>query len=60
MFSGVASRSAVLSFSVGMQAATTVTTATLGGICIAVMLRRLPWRTGIPGGPQPGTASAEH
>jgi uncharacterized membrane protein YbhN (UPF0104 family) len=59
MFSGVASRSAVLSFSVGMQAATTIMTALLAGVCITVMLRRLPWRTGVPGGPQPGTAAAE-
>jgi hypothetical protein len=49
----------VLSFSVGMQAATTIMTALLAGVCITVMLRRLPWRTGVPGGPQPGTAAAE-
>jgi uncharacterized membrane protein YbhN (UPF0104 family) len=59
MFGGVASRSAVLSFSVGMQVATTVTTAILGGACIAVMLRRLPWKAGLPGGPRTGAATAQ-
>jgi uncharacterized membrane protein YbhN (UPF0104 family) len=57
MFSGKASRSAVLSFSVGMQFAVTITTATLGAICITLMLRRLPWKARMshqsPPGPEP-------
>ena len=60
MFSGKASRSAVLSFSVGMQFAVTITTATLGAICITLMLRRLPWKARVshqsPPGPPPGPA----
>jgi uncharacterized membrane protein YbhN (UPF0104 family) len=60
MFSGKASRSAVLSFSVGMQFAVTIATATLGAICITLMLRRLPWKTRVshqsPPGPPPGPA----
>jgi uncharacterized membrane protein YbhN (UPF0104 family) len=43
MFDGVASRTAVLSFSVGMQVAITVTTGVAGAVCVAIMLRRLPW-----------------
>jgi uncharacterized protein (TIRG00374 family) len=53
MFDGVASRSAVLSFSVGMQLTVTLANALVGGVCIAVMLRRLPWKTGAPPGAQP-------
>ena len=60
MFSGKASRSAVLSFSVGMQFAVTITTAILGAICITLMLRRLPWKARVshrsPPGPPPGPA----
>jgi hypothetical protein len=60
MFSGKASRSAVLSFSVGMQFAVTITTATLGAICITLMLRRLPWKARVshqsPPGPPAGPA----
>jgi uncharacterized membrane protein YbhN (UPF0104 family) len=44
MFGGVAARSAVLSFSVGMQFAVTVTNALVGGTCLTLMLRRLPWK----------------
>ena len=44
MFGGVAARSAVLSFSVGMQFAITVTNALIGGTCLTLMLRRLPWK----------------
>ncbi len=44
MFSGVAARSAVLSFSVGMQFAITVTNALVGGTCLTLMLGRLPWK----------------
>jgi uncharacterized protein (TIRG00374 family) len=49
MFDGVAARGAVLSFSVGMQFAITVANATIGGTCLALMLRRLPWRAHRPG-----------
>jgi len=59
MFAGVASRSAVLSFSVGMQFAITLGTAVIGGICLAVMLRQLPWKARIPRGPHTGAAPAE-
>lgn len=59
MFSGIAARSAVLSFSVGMQAAITVMTAGIGAVCIALMLRQVPWRTRIPGDPTAGPATAE-
>jgi len=60
MFSGVASRSAVLSFSVGMQAAVTLVTAGLGAVCLAVMLRRVPWRAGLPGDPQAAQVKTGH
>lgn len=60
MFANVASRSAVLSFSVGMQFAVTLTTAVIGGLCIALMLRQLPWKARIPRGPAPDAAPAEH
>jgi uncharacterized membrane protein YbhN (UPF0104 family) len=50
MFNGVASRSAVLSFSVGTQVAVTVSNAVVGFTCMAVMLKRAPWRTGVPTG----------
>jgi uncharacterized membrane protein YbhN (UPF0104 family) len=59
MFSNVASRSAVLSFSVGMQFAITALTAILGGVSLALMLRRLPWKARIPRGPAPDAAPAE-
>jgi hypothetical protein len=54
MFNGVASKSAVLSFSVGTQVAVTVTNAAVGFTCMAVMLKRAPWRTSVPSGPGPG------
>ena len=57
MFRGVASQSTVLSFSVGMQFAITLTTATLGGICLAVMLKRAPWKaTRVPDQVPPAAA----
>jgi uncharacterized membrane protein YbhN (UPF0104 family) len=59
MFSGVASRSAVLAFSVGMQVAVTLSTALVGGICIAVMLRQVPWRANVPKPDAPPPATAE-
>ena len=59
MFSGIAARSAVLSFSVGMQAAITVMTAGIGAICIALMLRQVPWRARISGDPKAGPAPAK-
>jgi hypothetical protein len=48
----------VLSFSVGMQVAITVTTGLVGFACIAVMLRRLPWNTRVPT-PDPGAHPVE-
>jgi uncharacterized protein (TIRG00374 family) len=57
MFGGVASRSAVLSFSVGMQFAMTVTNVLVGGVCITLMLRQLPWKAR-RSGPGPDTATA--
>ena len=59
MFGSVASRSAVLSFSVGMQFAITLATAVIGGLCLALMLRQLPWKARIPRGPGPDAAPAE-
>jgi glycosyltransferase 2 family protein len=59
MFSGVASRSTVLSFSVGMQAAITIMTAGLAAVCLTLMLRRLPWRPPLPGDHPAGRAAAE-
>jgi uncharacterized protein (TIRG00374 family) len=44
MFRGTATRSAVLSFSVGMQFAVTVANVIVGGICLSLMLRQLPWK----------------
>ena len=38
----------MLAFSVGMQFTVTLFNVIVGGICMAVMLRRLPWRTGVP------------
>ena len=58
MFNGVASRSAVLSFSVGMQVTVTAANAIVGGVCIAVMLRKVPWKANVPGS-EPPPASAE-
>ena len=61
MFDGVAARSAVLSFSVGMQFAITLTNAVIGGTCLAVMLGRLPWRAHTPGpGPDAAVPSSPH
>jgi uncharacterized protein (TIRG00374 family) len=57
MFSGVASRSAVLSFSVGMQFAITAANAAIGGTCLAVMLRRMPWKSHRP---DPAVPSSTH
>jgi uncharacterized membrane protein YbhN (UPF0104 family) len=59
MFGNVASRSAVLSFSVGMQFAITAVTTVLGGLSLALMLRRLPWKARIPRGPAHDAAPAE-
>jgi uncharacterized protein (TIRG00374 family) len=59
MFGGVAARGAVLSFSVGMQFAMTITNAVIGGACLAVMLRRLPWKAHRPG-PDAAMPSSTH
>ncbi len=48
MFRGVAASSAVLSFSVGMQFATTATNALVGGAVIAAIFHRLPWKAHVP------------
>jgi uncharacterized protein (TIRG00374 family) len=48
MFRNVAAPSAVLSFSVGMQFAITAFNAIVGGIVIAVIFRRLPWKARVP------------
>jgi uncharacterized membrane protein YbhN (UPF0104 family) len=59
MFNGVTTRSAVLSFSVGMQFAITIANAVAGGICLSLMLRRLPWKLrGVHKG-KPDTAAAK-
>ncbi len=55
IFRGLAPATAVLSFSVGMQFTVTLANAIVGGTCIAVMLRRLPWRANVPK-PEPGPA----
>ena len=47
-FRNLATSSAVLAFSVGMQFTITVFNVIIGGICMAIMLKRLPWRTGVP------------
>jgi uncharacterized membrane protein YbhN (UPF0104 family) len=57
MFDGVASRGAVLSFSVGMQFAITAANAAIGGTCLAVMLRRMPWKSHRP---DPAVPSSTH
>lgn len=50
VLSGEASRTALLSFSVGMKAITSALTVTLGAIAIAVMLRTLHWRHAVETG----------
>jgi uncharacterized membrane protein YbhN (UPF0104 family) len=57
MFDGVAARSTVLSFSVGMQFAITITTAAVGAVCIALMLRQAPWKA-MRGGTKPEPTAA--
>jgi uncharacterized membrane protein YbhN (UPF0104 family) len=49
VLSGHASRSALLSLSVGMKAITSVLNVVLGGTSIAVMLRTLHWRRVVEG-----------
>ena len=58
-FRGKANRTALLSFSVGMQFAMTITNAVIGGTCLAVMLRRLPWKPHRPG-PDAAVPSSTH
>jgi uncharacterized protein (TIRG00374 family) len=48
MFRGAAPASAVLSFSVGMQFATTLLNIVVGGIALCLMLRTLPWKARLP------------
>jgi uncharacterized membrane protein YbhN (UPF0104 family) len=60
MFDGVAARSTVLSFSVGMQFAITLTYVILGGIAITLTLRRLPWKASVPKPPEPEPAPRPH
>jgi uncharacterized membrane protein YbhN (UPF0104 family) len=47
MLRGLAPASIVLAFSVGMQVAMTLANVILGGLAIAIMLRRLPWKARI-------------
>ncbi len=49
MFRHTAPAAAVLSFSVGMQFAITLTYVIAGGAAIALTLRRLPWKSGVRG-----------
>ena len=49
MFRHTAPAAAVLSFSVGMQFAITLTYVIAGGAAIGLTLRRLPWKTGVRG-----------
>jgi len=48
MLRGLAPASIVLAFSGGMQGAMTLANVVLGGIAIAIMLRRLPWKARVP------------
>jgi uncharacterized membrane protein YbhN (UPF0104 family) len=57
MFNGVTTRSAVLSFSVGMQFAITISNAIVAAICLSLMLRRLPWKLRLHKG-KPDAAAA--
>jgi hypothetical protein len=41
-----------------MQVAITLMTGLIGALCIAVMLRRLPWKAKVPA-PEPGPRPAE-
>jgi uncharacterized protein (TIRG00374 family) len=58
MFDGVAARGAVLSFSVGMQFAITVSNVVVGGTCLALMLRRMPWKSQRPDAAVPSSTHA--
>ena len=49
VLSGQASRSALLSLSVGMKAITSALNVVLGVLAIAVMLRTLHWRRAVEG-----------
>jgi len=60
MFRNAAPTSAVLSFSVGMQFAITVTYIILGGIAIMLTLRRLPWNASVPKPAEPEPAPRPH
>jgi hypothetical protein len=50
----------VLSFSVGMQFAITLTYIILGGIAIMLTLRRLPWNASVPKPAEPEPAPRPH
>ena len=58
MFRNAAPAAAVLSFSVGMQFAITLTYVIVGGLAISLTLRRLPWRARVPQNPGPEAASS--
>ena len=60
MFRNAAPTSAVLSFSVGMQFAITLTYIILGGIAIMLTLRRLPWNASVPKPAEPEPAPRPH
>ena len=57
MFRNAAPAAAVLSFSVGMQFAITLTYVVVGGVAISLTLRRLPWRARVPQPPDPKAAT---
>jgi uncharacterized protein (TIRG00374 family) len=57
MFRHTAPAAAVLSFSVGMQFAITLTYVIAGGAAIGLTLRRLPWKTGVRGAAHPGAST---
>lgn len=57
MFRHTAPAAAVLSFSVGMQFAITLTYVIAGGAAIGLTLRRLPWKSGVRGAAQPGATT---
>jgi uncharacterized membrane protein YbhN (UPF0104 family) len=44
LLAGVAAPATVLSFSVGTQLVMTTVNVLVGGVCVALMLRTLPWR----------------
>jgi uncharacterized membrane protein YbhN (UPF0104 family) len=56
LLAGVATPTAVLSFSLGTQLVITVVNVTLGGACMAFMLGRISWRMPVPVPVEPAPA----